>query len=85
MGEGDVSSWRPFSGSSSLLDGYDEPEILLSSTRSVCLKGADAGQSLKYLLHLSLCCIALNSKINMICRPTHHYGLRQKVTAESAR
>ena len=31
------------SGSSSLLDGYDKPEILLSSTRSVCLKGVDAG------------------------------------------
>ncbi|TXT42238.1 MAG: insertion sequence ATP-binding protein y4pL [Methylocystaceae bacterium] len=31
------------SGSSPLLDGYDEPEILLSSTRPICLKGADAG------------------------------------------
>ena len=38
-----------------------------------------------YIYCISLCCIALNSKINMICGPTHHYGLRQKVTAESAR
>jgi hypothetical protein len=32
------------SGSSPLLEGYDEPEILLSSTRSLCFKGANAGQ-----------------------------------------
>jgi hypothetical protein len=32
------------SGSSPLLDGYDEPEILHSSTRLNCLIGADAGQ-----------------------------------------
>ena len=32
------------SGSSPLLDGYDEPEILVSSTSPICLKGADAGQ-----------------------------------------
>jgi hypothetical protein len=28
------------SGSSSLLEGEDEPEIILSSTRPICLKGA---------------------------------------------
>ena len=33
------------SGSSPLLDGYDEPEILRSSSRPFCLKGADAGHS----------------------------------------
>ena len=38
------SRMRGISGSSPLLNGYDEPEILLSSTRGVCLKGADAGQ-----------------------------------------
>jgi hypothetical protein len=32
------------SGSSPLLDGYDEPEILPSSGRQICLTGADAGQ-----------------------------------------
>src|ERR1700730_10080098 len=31
--------------SSSLLKGYDEPEILPSSTRPICLIGADAGQA----------------------------------------
>ena len=31
------------SGSSPLLDGYDEPEILPSSGRQICLTGADAG------------------------------------------
>jgi hypothetical protein len=30
--------------SSPLLDGYDEPEILRSSTHQICLTGADAGQ-----------------------------------------
>src|ERR1700739_4962881 len=30
------------SGSSPLLDGYDEPEILLYSTQLFCLTGADA-------------------------------------------
>jgi hypothetical protein len=30
--------------SSSLLEGYDEPEILPSSTRPICLMGADVGQ-----------------------------------------
>jgi hypothetical protein len=37
-----VSRYR-ISGSSSLRDGYDEPEILLSAIRAVCLKGPDAG------------------------------------------
>jgi hypothetical protein len=31
------------SGSSSLHDGYDEPEILPSAIRPFCLKGPDAG------------------------------------------
>jgi len=46
------------SGSSPLLDGYDEPEILPSSSRQFCLTSADAGQvrllgaSRRELLHL---------------------------------
>jgi transposase-like protein len=36
---------RRISGSSALLDGYDEPEILRSSTTPVCLTSPDAGQS----------------------------------------
>jgi hypothetical protein len=36
---------RRISGSSSLLGGYDEPEILRSSTTRFCLIGADAGQA----------------------------------------
>jgi hypothetical protein len=39
-----VSGYR-ISGSSSLPDGYDEPEILLSAIRPVCLKGSDAGHN----------------------------------------
>ena len=36
---------RRISGSSSLLDGYDEPEILLCPTALICLIGPDAGHT----------------------------------------
>jgi hypothetical protein len=36
--------WSWISVSSSLLEGYDEPEILRSSSRQFCLTGAEAGQ-----------------------------------------
>ena len=36
--------WCGISVSSSLLEGYDEPEILPSSSRQICLTGADFGQ-----------------------------------------
>src|SRR5262249_1108343 len=37
--------WKRISVSSSLLGGYDEPEILRSSSCQICLTGAEAGQS----------------------------------------
>jgi hypothetical protein len=40
----DIWGFR-ISGSSPLLDRYDEAEILRSSTRQDCLKSADAGQA----------------------------------------
>jgi hypothetical protein len=36
--------WSWISVSSSLLEGYDEPEILPSSSCQFCLTGAEAGQ-----------------------------------------
>src|SRR6478752_3349566 len=36
--------WRWISVSSSLLEGYDEPEILRSSSHQFCLTSAEAGQ-----------------------------------------
>jgi hypothetical protein len=42
-----ASGYR-ISDSSSLPEGYDEQKILLSSTRPVCLKGADAGHFTYY-------------------------------------
>jgi hypothetical protein len=38
------SSSQQDSRSSSLLEGYDEPEILRSSSRQFCLTSAEAGQ-----------------------------------------
>src|SRR5262249_48387370 len=37
-------AWSWISLSSSLLEGYDEPEILRSSSRQFCLTSAEAGQ-----------------------------------------
>src|SRR5215475_6653334 len=42
--------WKRISVSSSLLGGYDEPEILRSSSCQICLTGAEAGHAW-YRLH----------------------------------
>src|SRR5215471_2268504 len=39
---------KRISVSSSLLGGYDEPEILRSSSCQICLTGAEAGQLARY-------------------------------------
>ena len=39
-----VDGWGWISVSSSLLEGYDEPEILRSSSRQFCLTGVEAAQ-----------------------------------------
>src|SRR5438128_1647831 len=39
--------WSWISVSSSLLEGYDEPEILRSSSRQFCLTSAEAGHVLQ--------------------------------------
>src|SRR6185312_9228371 len=41
--------WRWISVSSSLLEGYDEPEILRSSSHQFCLTSAEAGHELELL------------------------------------
>jgi hypothetical protein len=48
----EVQGLRSISVSSLLLDSYDEPEILPSSSRQICLTGADAGQPIEKFLTL---------------------------------
>jgi hypothetical protein len=69
--------WKRISASSSLLGGYDEPEILRSSSCQICLTGAEAGHycygirherrlSQEVTLHLayrSFCKLDLDDKV----------------------